>query len=126
MKCVSSWNFRMRQDFSFHASSESPASSIAFLARESGPSATSVATAYILRGLAQKVSTSQGSSDSWTSRYMKSAPAMSPVVASDHSDMKRRSSRKASMMRMVRPIWRLLKLVAAMAPAETPQTLSKS
>ena len=39
--------------------------------------------------------------------------------------MKRESSRKASMTRMVRPIWRLLKLTAFMAPAETPQTLEK-
>ena len=40
--------------------------------------------------------------------------------------MKRLSSRKASMTRMVRPICPLLKLTAFMAPAEVPQTLWKS
>ena len=39
--------------------------------------------------------------------------------------MKRLSSRYASMMRMVRPIWPLLKLTAFIAPAETPHTLEK-
>ena len=78
------------------------------------------------RSLALKVSTSQGSMWFWTSSYMKSAPAMLPVVASDQRDMKRLSSRKASMSRMVRPIWRERKLDALMAPAETPHTLEKS
>ena len=51
---------------------------------------------------------------------------MSPVLAKERKLMKRLSSRKASMTRMVRPICPLLKLTAFMAPAEVPQTLWKS
>ena len=42
----------------------------------------------------------------WTSSYMKSVPARLPVRTSERSDIMRGSSRKVSMMRMVRPIWR--------------------
>ena len=77
-------------------------------------------------GLPLNVLTSQGSSTFWTSSYMNSPPAMLPVVRSDQNDMNLRSSLNASMMRAVRPIWRLLKLDALMEPAETPHTLPKS
>ena len=89
------------------------------------PKVTSDTTAHIGVSLALKASVSQGSRRFWTSSYMKSTPAMSPVVASDHSDMKRRSSRKARMSRMVRPIWRERKFDAFTAPAETPQMPEK-
>ena len=73
-----------------------------------------------------KVSLSHGSRWFCISSYMKSPPAMLPVVAQDHKLMKRLSSRKAIMTRMERPTWRDLKLTAFMAPAETPHTLAKS
>ena len=90
------------------------------------PNVTSETTTHRGVPLALNVATSQGSRRFWTSSYMKSAPAMSPVVANDHSDMKRRSSRKARMSRMVRPIWRERKFAAFTAPAETPQMPEKA